>query len=422
MAATTPLCAARLTGEQIANTVRLALADAPLDGKRVLLIVPDHTRTAPVDLMFRQIYEALAARVEALDVMIALGTHHPLSAEQIYRRIGITADEHGRLFPKTRFYNHDWKDPAGLTVVGELSEDRVDELTGGLLRMRVGITINARALQYDHLLICGPVFPHEVVGFSGGNKYLFPGIAGQEILDFFHWLGALITNPGIIGRKNTPVRAVIDEAASYVGTPKSCFAMVVHDGGLAGLYCGSPEDAWSRAADLSARLHIVHKDRPFHTVLSRAPEMYDDIWVAGKCMYKLEPVVEDGGRLIIYAPHITEVSHTHGGILDEIGYHTRDYFVSQWDRFRHYPWGVLAHSTHVKGIGSWEDGVEKPRIEVILATGIPEDRCRKLNLGYMDPASIDVREYQGREHEGVLYVPRAGETLFRLKQDAPAVG
>ena len=355
-----------------------ALALEPLDGRRVLLIVPDHTRTAPVDLMFRLIYEALAPRVEALDVMIALGTHHPLSMDAIYRRMGITADEHRTLFSKTRFFNHDWKNAGGLRDAGELSEERVAEITGGRLRMRVRVSVNALAFEYDHLLICGPVFPHEVAGFSGGNKYLFPGIAGQEILDFFHWLGALITNPGIIGHKHTPVRAVIDEAASRIPTPKSCFAMVVQGGGLAGLYYGSPEEAWSQAADLSAKLHIVFKERPFHTVLSCAPQMYDDIWVAGKCMYKLEPVVADGGRLIIYAPHVTEVSYTHGEILDEIGYHTRDYFAGQWERFRHYPWGVLAHSTHVRGIGTYEDGVEKPRIEVILATGIPEERCRRL--------------------------------------------
>ena len=68
---------------------------------------------------------------------------------------------------------------------------------------------NARAaglIKYDELIIVGPVFPHEVIGFSGGNKYIFPGISGPEILHFFHWLGAVITNPRIIGNKWTPVR------------------------------------------------------------------------------------------------------------------------------------------------------------------------------------------------------------------------
>ena len=137
--------------------------------------------------------------------------------------------------------------------------------------------------------------------------------------------------------------------------------MVVHDGGLAGLFAGTPEAAWSEAADLSDQLHIIYKGHPFHTVLSCAPPMYDEIWVGGKCMYKLEPVVADGGELIIYAPHIREISETHGAIIRRIGYHVRDYFLGQWERFKDEPWGILAHSTHVRGVGTYENGVEKPR-------------------------------------------------------------
>jgi len=147
--------------------------------------------------------------------------------------------------------------------------------------------------------------------------------------------------------------------------------------------------------------------------------MYDDIWTAGKCMYKLEPVVADGGRLIIYAPHVKEISVTHGEVIGQVGYHTRDYFLKQWDSFKQYPWGVLAHCTHVKGIGTYENGVERPRVNVVLATQIPPNVCEKVNLGYLDPNSIRPEEYADREEEGILYVPKAGETLYRLR-NAPA--
>lgn len=404
-----------LPASEIEHLVSSAMDNPRFDGCRALLVIPDHTRTAPIDVMFRAIYRHLAPRAQAVDVIVALGTHHPLPMEMIYKRVGISEEEHRRDFPKTRFFNHKWKDPDILAIVGQISEERTRQITEGRLAMSVNVPINRMALDYDHLIIVGPVFPHEVVGFSGGHKYLFPGIAGQEILDYFHWLGALITNPAIIGNRDTPVRAVIEEAASFVPTPRSCFSLVVKDDGLAGLFYGEVQDSWRAATMLSSSLHITYKQKPFHTVLSCAPPMYDDIWVGGKCMYKLEPVVADGGRLIIYAPHITEISYTHGDILDEIGYHTRDYFVSQWDRFRKYPWGVLAHSTHVKGTGTCVDGVERPRVEVILATGIPEERCRRVNLGYLDPASIRVADYQGREDEGVLYVAKAGEMLYRLK-------
>jgi hypothetical protein len=148
------------------------------------------------------------------------------------------------------------------------------------------------------------------------------------------------------------------------------------------------------------------------------PEMYDDIWTAAKGMYKMEPVIAEGGEVIIYAPHIDEFSYTHGKVLDEIGYHVRDYFVKQWDRFKDYPWGVIAHSTHLRGIGTYEDGVEKPRIKVTLATRISRERCEQLNLDYLDPDTLNLDDWRNREDEGILLVPKAGEMLYRLKKTA----
>jgi nickel-dependent lactate racemase len=271
--------------------------------------------------------------------------------------------------------------------------------------------------DYDQIIILGPVFPHEVAGFSGGNKYFFPGISGPEMINFTHWLGALITSKRIIGTPNTPIRAVIDRAVSFINVPSLCFALVVTHDGLAGLFIGPPKIAWKQAAALSALRHILYVDKPFKRVLSIVPEIYDDLWTAAKGMYKLEPIIADDGEVVIYAPHITEISYTHGGIIDQIGYHVRDYFVKQWDRFKDYPWGVLAHSTHLRGMGDFdvESGVERPRIKVTLASGIQRDRCERVNLGYLDPSTIDVGEWENRENEGILVAHKAGETLYRLK-------
>jgi nickel-dependent lactate racemase len=411
-----------LTDDEVRSTILGALGRVDVAGKRVLLIIPDHTRTAPIGQLFRLIHEAWAGEAAKLDCLIALGTHPPMSDEMIYQRVGITAAEHASSFSKVRFFNHLWKDPEALVQIGTLSADEIGEITNELFELEVKITVNRMVFDYDLLLIVGPVFPHEVVGFSGGNKYLFPGIAGQHIIDFFHWLGAVITNPVISGNKWTPVRKVVDRAGAMVQTPKLALSLVVSGERLAGLYFGTPEDSWSQAADLSEKLHIVYKDHPFHTVLSCAPRMYDDIWTAGKCMYKLEPVVADGGTLIIYAPHIREISATHGHIIEAVGYHTRDYFLRNWDRFQQYPWGVLAHSTHVRGIGCVEDEKEKPRISVVLATQISPETCAKISLGYMDPAKINPQDYANREEEGVLYVPKAGEILYRLKNAPPELG
>jgi nickel-dependent lactate racemase len=405
-----------LTIEQIFDICKEGFNEYKLNNKRLLFIIPDQTRTAPIDSMFKVVYELLAERVELLDFIIALGTHPPMSIEAIYNRVGISKKEHNKQYTKARFFNHHWKKPNQLRHIGTISKDEVSEISNGLMKEKVEITINKIVFNYDKLVIIGPTFPHEVVGFSGGNKYLFPGISGEEIINMFHWLGALITNPLIIGTKYTPVRKVIDKAATMLPLERICLSLVVKGNDLAGLYIGNPEEAWEAASDLSEKIHITYKDQQFNTVLSCAPEMYDDLWTGGKCMYKLEPVVADGGKLIIYAPHINEISVTHGEIIEKIGYHVRDYFVKQPFRFKDIPGGVMAHSTHVRGIGTYDDGIEKPRINVILATGIPKETCEKINLQYQDPQKIKKEDFIDREDEGILYVPNAGEKLFRLKK------
>lgn len=406
-----------LTPTEVSDLAGQACPAKDYREKRVLLIVPDATRTAPVGLLFQTLHRQIAEVTKAFDVLIALGTHQPMTEAAICERLEISLPDRQSAYRKVRFFNHAWNDPSALRKVGAIPADEIKTLSGGLFALDVAVEINRLVFEYDQVMIVGPVFPHEVVGFSGGNKYLFPGVAGPEILNFFHWLGAVVTNPMIIGNKWTPVRKVVDRAGALVNVPKLCFCLVVTPGQeLAGMFVGSPETAWDGASDLSRQIHITYKEKAFHTVLSCAPKMYDELWTGGKCMYKLEPVVADGGELIIYAPHISEVCVAHGQALHEIGYHCRDYFRKQWDRFQRYPWGVLAHSTHVFGIGTYENGVETPRVRVTLATGIPPDICRRINLGYRDPNTVRAEEYANREDEGVLLVPKAGEMLFRLKQ------
>jgi lactate racemase len=387
-----------------------------LRGKKVLALIPDSTRTCPLPLFFRTLCERLGPVAKQLDFMIALGTHPAMAEEAIDKLLGVSGAERAKKWAKHKIINHAWDDPSAIKEVGRITKDEISKLTGGLFAMGVPVTVNRLVDEYDTVLVVGPVFPHEVVGFSGGNKYIFPGVAGREIIDFFHWLGAVITNPRIIGNKMTKTRAVVDRAAQFIKADRKALCMVVKDHKLAGLFAGTTEAAWSAAADLSAQVHVHYVDKPFKRILSCAPEMYDDIWTAGKCMYKMEPIVADGGELIIYAPHVTEISYTHGKIIDKIGYHCRDFFLADWEKYKKFPWGVVAHSTHVRGIGKMENGVEKCRVAVTLATGIPEARCRKVNLGYMDPKKIDKKDFEGREAEGILCVPRAGEVLYRLKK------
>lgn len=406
-----------LSEEETRDILGRGLASARLSNKRVLVIIPDSTRSGPMPLLFRLLFDLLGTEVATLDYLIALGTHPLMSENAVDRHLGITPEERGDNYASIQIFQHRWDLHDTLQTVGVISRSEMGELTGGLLVDDVPVMLNRLIFDYDHILICGPVFPHEIVGFSGGHKYLVIGIGGAEIINFTHWLGALVTSMEIIGVRDTAVRAVIERAAEFVDCPITGCSYVVRESGLAGLYVGPGHEAWEAAADLSARLHIIYVERPFKRALSIAPSMYNDLWTGAKAMYKVEPAIADGGEVIVYAPHISEVSYTHGQLIDQIGYHVRDYFVKQWDRFRHLPGSVLAHSTHLKGAGRFDAkrGIESPRIRVTLATSIPEERCRQINLGYRDPKTINPEEWANREDEGVLLVRRGGEVLYRLR-------
>ena len=387
-------------------------------GRKVLVLIPDHTRSLPLPLLFRSLLEVLHD-TKQLDFMVALGTHPPLSEESLNKLVGITAKERATTFKHVGLLNHEWDTPSALTSLGMIEQDEIKQIAGSnwhsSLPNEVNIRINKAALEYDHILILGPTFPHEVVGFSGGAKYLFPGISGADMINATHWLGALAGVVGTIGIKDTPVRTMIHAAAERLKTPLTLIALVVEGHSLSGLFIGDHLLAWNEAAELSAQRHIRWCEKPFQRVLSCAPSMYDELWTGAKAMYKLEAAVALGGEVVIYAPHLEVVSHVHGKYIYEVGYHILPYFLNDWERFKNIPLGVLAHSTHLRGSGMMEKGIEKPNVRVTLASKISAEDCAKLNLGYIDPLKINVDKWKDREGEGVLYVPKAGEILFRMK-------
>jgi nickel-dependent lactate racemase len=193
-----------------------------------------------------------------------------------------------------------------------------------------------------------------------------------------------------------------------------CVVTAHGSGGLHHLAFGSPEEAWAAAAEVAAETHVTYLDRPVRRVVSLVAPRYADLWTGAKGFYKVEPVVADGGEVILYAPHITEIAAMHGGLVD-IGYHCRDYFLEHWEDMQHLPRGELAHSTHLFGAGTYDrqEG-ERQRVRVTLATGIPEDVARKANLGHLDPAEIDLAALEA--DPDTLVVPDAGEVLYRLSR------
>jgi nickel-dependent lactate racemase len=428
--------------EEILDFVGEQLAKLDVHGRSVCVLVPDGTRSFPLPLLVRAVHRALHGRASRLTVLIALGTHAPMSEDALAAHLGYAGRNLSDAYPGTTVQNHEWWKPETFAHLGTIPAARIEELSEGRLSVEVDVVLNRAVVDHDIALVVGPVLPHEVVGMSGGNKYFFPGVAGQRIIDVSHWLGALITSAEIIGTTGTtPVRALIDEGASLIPAAKYAFCGVTaetasspdgdNDYGAAGdgrsardddqsrsalhsLSFGDCVSSWADAAEVSAATHVTYLDGPVRRVLSLVPEMYDEIWTGAKGFYKVEPVVADGGEVILYAPHIREIATSHPQI-HEVGYHCRDYFVKQWERFSSVHWGVLAHSTHLRGAGTYDaaTGEERLRVDVTLATGIPADVCRAVNLGYRDPATIDVADFAADPE--TLVVPRAGEVLFRLR-------
>ncbi|MHB8293445.1 MAG: lactate racemase domain-containing protein [Acidimicrobiales bacterium] len=408
---------AELSDEELVEVLTAGLDREGLRDARVLAIIPDRTRTFPHARVARLLAGVVDRRGCSLDYLVALGTHAPLAGKDLRNLVGLDSTSSVQ-----RVENHRWDDPDALATIGELDAGEIAELSEGRLRLSVPIRINRMVLDYDRLLICGPVFPHEVVGFSGGNKYLFPGISGPELIDVSHWLGALLTSRAIIGRPGvTAVRRMIDLAASRVPISVNCAAFVsTPSAALEGVYVGSATGAWAGAAALAGQTHVARVPGAFERVLSIAPDRYPDIWTAAKAMYKLEPVVADGGELVIYAPHVRTFSVVHGEQLARVGYHVRDYFLQQWERFADVPWKILAHSTHVKGDGTCNssDG-EQPRIRVTLAPSIPKEIVEAHSLSYRRPDDPELKRWQVDHDPQTFIVLDAGEILYRLEGDRP---
>jgi nickel-dependent lactate racemase len=381
-------------------------------GERVLLIVPDTTRTAPIAMLLSLLLPVLREAGAKVRILIALGTHPPLPDDVLYSHVGIDPSTDA-----TPVLNHAWDDPGQLVSVGTMSAGEIAELSGGLMEQTVDLLVNRELTEADRVLILHPVFPHELIGMSGGAKYLFPGISGPEIIDIIHWLGALRGSNRTIGCIDTPSRRVLNAAGARMPVPVYSLAFVIHHGDVVCMEIGPLTEAWERAAKVAQEVHVTRFAKPFQRVLACCPAMYPDLWTGGKCVYKCEPVVADGGELIVYAPHVRCFSEVHQATVMALGYHVRDYFLTHAEDYANLPKAVMAYAVIVKGEGTYVDGVEAPRIRVSFASQIPREVCEAANIGYVDPASIDVAAWVGREDEGLLCVERAGELLYRLVEE-----
>jgi nickel-dependent lactate racemase len=401
-------------------------------GERVLAIIPDKTRDDNTDLLFPVAAEFLSRRgVACFDVLVAQGTHPPMSRAQKLAKIGLASFD-GQLF------DHRWDEPEELITLGELSADIVRELTGGLIEQAVPVSINKLLAPgvYDVVVVFGATVPHEVAGFAGGAKYFFPGVAGPELTHTTHWLGALAGIENIIGEVETPTRKLIEAAADLIAARVVSINSVVsreahgeredgerEDGECEangvlvtyGLFVGEIREAFRQAAEVSRRVHIRYTGRKYRTVVALLDPHYDEMWVGGKASYKLGAIVEDGGELIIYAPHLTKLSETHGALIEKYGYapleSVRDMLGASPELRENLC--IAAHLAHVAYAGRTDEhGRVVPRYRIKMATGLDEKTCTRVNLGYLDHRTLDLEALTSQPD--TLIVNNAGRDLYKV--------
>lgn len=407
-----------LDAAALRQIAREALTVVPA-GARVLAVIPDRTRDDNTDVLFPMVSQELAGRrVVRFDALVAQGTHPPMTEAEKRAKIGADIPLLGDVF------DHHWDRPSELATLGALTAAEVSALTGGLMSVDVPVQLNARLSPgaYDYILVLGAVVPHEVAGFAGGAKYFFPGVAGPELTHLTHWLGALATIERVIGRVETPTRHVIEAAADRVTTPVIGFTSVStrDDAGLHthALFTGGLRETVRQAAAISAQVHIRYTGRRYKRVVALLDEHYDELWVGGKASYKLGGIIEDGGELVIYAPHLKGISTTHGALIEKYGYapleHVRE-MVEGSDELRA-NLCVAAHLAHVSYAGRvGTDGRIEPRYRITLASAIPEDVCRRVKLGFATCGSIDIDA--ARREPDTLVVDHAGRDLYLLERE-----
>src|SRR6267378_2841905 len=390
-------------------------------GSRVLAIIPDKTRDDNTDILFPIAAELLARKnVAQFDALVAQGTHPPMT--EVQKRAKIGAGDSG-LPGLDRIFDHQWDRSDQLVTLGEFNADQVGELTGGLIKEAVDVRLNALLGPgiYDTVLVFGATVPHEVAGFAGGAKYFFPGVAGPDLTHATHWLGALASIENVIGRVETPTRHMIEAAADFVPARViSLNAVVTRDDNnrlrTHALFAGDVREAFRRAAEVSRQVHIKYTGRKYKRVVALLDEHYDELWVGGKASYKLGGIIDEGGELIIYAPHLHAISETHGLLIEKYGY-------APLDRVREMValsaelqenLAVAAHLAHVSYAGQRDcTGRVIPRFAITMASALDEATCARVNLGFMDHRQFRRQDYEN--NKDTLVVERAGRDLYLLK-------
>ncbi len=396
--------------------LRSTLADfyARKQPKRVLALPPDQTRFDSRAGDITDItYELLGDRL--VDIMPALGTHEPMNEKQL-----------SKMFPNTPqhlFRPHHWRND--VVTLGEIEKEFVSQVTEGMYATAWKAQCNKLLLHGNHDLIVsiGQVVPHEVIGMANYTKNIFVGVGGAEGINESHYLSALYGMERVMGRCDTPLRRILNEAADRFCTnmPIVYILTVIDsqpDGSkvMRGLYIGDSHDIFEQAGELSAQVNCFRlEEAPRTMVVYMNPEKYSKTWIANKAIYRTRMAIGDGGRLVIIAPGVKTFGEDPevDRLIRKYGYMTTPEVleaVAKNDDLRA-NLSAAAHLIH----GSTEN-----RFHVTYATDLlSAEQIQSVRYDH-SPVAPTVDEYLGEPRPDGWYSSKSGESFYFLND--PGLG
>lgn len=351
--------------------------------KKILIIPPDITRKhSQAGIITNIIYQHLYQKVK-IDILPALGTHHPMSQSEIQ-------DMFGSEIPLSCFIEHKWEKDT--VKIGEISNEVLKEISEGYLDEKLEISINKIILQgnYDQIISVGQVLPHEVVGMSNYTKNIAIGCGGKEIINKSHYLGAVIGLESLIGKDCSPVRKLLDyiEEKMLINLPLS-YILTVNEANinpvnglsnLKGIFSGRGREIFNQAVALSQKVNINYVDKQVDKfVVYLNPAEFVSLWLSNKAIYRTRTAIADNGELIVVAPGLKRVGENNyfDYLIQKYGYAGQEKIIEfvKLNQELQENLAVPAHLIH---------GSTEGRFKVTYVSDlISENIIKKVNYNYM---------------------------------------
>jgi nickel-dependent lactate racemase len=293
-----------ISDAQLDEMLRNLLNQWP-DIHKVLIIPPDYTRCySYAGIITQKIYQMIGDKAH-VDVMPALGTHMPMSEEEMQKFFG-------DVIPRDRIIVHHWQ--TDTIRLGYVPAEVCSEISGGLFPEKIDVEVNHLLFDggYDLILSVGQVVPHEVVGMANYSKNIFVGTGGREMINKSHMLSAICGMEQALGVMNSPARKLYDYAQQHFidGRIPLVYLQTVTTSEndavkLHGLYIGQSRKPFEHACELAQKLNIVHVERRAAKVVAYLePTELKTTWVGNKGVYRTRMMIANGGELILLAPGI----------------------------------------------------------------------------------------------------------------------